>query len=794
MELRDDPVLTAAGVTGREAEVLAMVGRRLGNREIAAELGISIRTVESHIAALRAKLRADDRSTLRQHALAAAAHSTGAGVPPVLVGRDDELAAVRDLLDDAGLVTLLGPGGSGKTSLARVVAASWDSEQRLVDLVPVAPDEVGAVIDDALGIGAGDAATRRGRVRLALAGRRVLLVLDDCEHVAAAVAAHVGPILGTGVPLRVLATSRQRLALPAERVVQVDPLPLPGDDTVPAVHSSPACGLFAARAAAVRAGFRIDRSNAATVAAICTMVDGLPLAIELAAAVLHTVGLDELARLLAARSAPLAQRGRAPRHRTMRAAIGWSWSLLAPAEQVLLGRLAALPSGLRLADLDGVAQLTAPPVGDLPSVLARLVDRSMIVARRVADGDVRYEVLETIRAFALAEADPTDMGAVRRDAAGAARDRLAVGVRRARAGTIAADPDGHDRRAVAAALTWAAVHDPALACDLLVSVAQRYELDPTRALLDTVRAVVERHALPEGWPSRPLAWAGALLNYLDLGLLVRCADAATARARSDDDRAVAAWARGFAVAYGDAPEQAAAVVAPAREHFAAAGDLFMVGHCAFVRGVAERDPATAVDELERCMLAFLRADAPWHANAARLLLVRRALEAGVRIADIAIWLEDCASFAARHGLVHDGAHAVLARATYAAACGRHGEAGMLAERAAATFRRVGDLRCLGRALLCRADARDDPPAAVQLSREAVAVAVAQDDRPAQVTALRRLSSFAAAAGDDVLAARALGAAAAVAGDDPPVTGPLAGRRHASVIEGHAAGPALVVDI
>lgn len=791
MDLRDDPVLVAAGVTRREAEVLAAIGRRLTNHEIADALGISVRTVESHVAGLRAKLHTSDRSALRTLAVDVAERIALPVPARPLVGRDTEVAAITTLLDERPLVTLVGPGGCGKSSVAGAVASRWTGELRIVDLVPLAPGQVDAAVADALGIGAGDTTTERGRTRLALAGRRVLLVLDNCEHVAGAVADRVDRIIGTGAPVRILATGRQRLELPVETVVALDPLALPEGHDLPTVRSSPACRLFAERAASVRSGFRLDASTAAAVATICARVDGLPLAIELAAAGLRALGVDELAALLDEHAALTPQRGHPPRHRTVRAAIAWSWSLLDAGQRALLCRFAALPSDLTLDELTQIDHMSVAPVDELPLTVAALVDRSMLVARGASGGPVRYGLLETIRTFALAAADAGEVHAVRHAAARAFRDRLVGAVLRARAGDIDGAQGVRDRDGAIAALTWAAAHDRELACDLLVAVAQRFELDPSRALLDAVRDVVVGHAIPDDWPSGPLAWAGALLNYLDLDLLERCGRAAATRAVSDEERALAAWVGTFGLAYAGATVRALGTVAPAEAFFDRVDDRFMVAHCRLARGLAHRDPADAAHEFERCMLTFLGAGAPWHANAARLLLVRRALEAGIRSDDVVVWLEACTTFAERRGLEHDRAHAVLAYATYAASQERAADSAALAAAAADMFRRIGDLRCLGRSLLCQADAAPRPADAVAHGREAVAVAVAQGDGPAQHAALQRLAGLAEAAGDRVLAAQAIGAAARADGRPPPTTGTLARELSASVAEGHAAGATLI---
>ncbi|WP_206681186.1 BTAD domain-containing putative transcriptional regulator [Actinomadura sp. J1-007] len=312
------------------------------------------------------------------------------------VGRTDEVREVRDLLRRARLVTLLGPGGVGKTRLAAEAASGPpDSEACFVELAATR-DETGVTqaVLSALDLretvllappgvpAAGPSVpVAVGRLAAALAERRTLLVLDNCEHVLDAVAALVLALLRACPGLRVLTTSREPLGVTGEHLRQVRPL-----DGAAAVR------LFADRAAAVRPGFTVDGANAADVRRVCAALDDLPLAIELAAARLRTRDIASLASGLHDRLGLLARGTRSAdaRHRTLRAAIGWSWDLLTADERRAASRFAVFAGG---ASPEAAAAVCAVP--DAANVLESLADKSFLDA---AAG--RYRMLETIRAYA----------------------------------------------------------------------------------------------------------------------------------------------------------------------------------------------------------------------------------------------------------------------------------------------------------------------------------------------------------------------------------------------------------
>ncbi|MFF9818221.1 BTAD domain-containing putative transcriptional regulator [Streptomyces sp. NPDC014006] len=300
------------------------------------------------------------------------------------IGREEELARIAEASAASRLVTLTGPGGVGKTRLA-LEAARTAPDVCLVELAPLADGErIPYAVLAALGVRDGfraPATDATDRLLAALEDRAVLLVLDNCEHLIEAAARTAALLLGACPGVRVLATSRESLGITGEVLVPVPPLP-----------EEPAVRLLLDRARAVRPDVDGDHAR---VPEICRALDGLPLAIELAAARLRTLSPPELAERLHDRFRLLARgdRAKAPRHRTLRAVVEWSWELLDAQERELASRLTVFRGG---ATLDAVAAVCAVPYPE--DVLASLVEKSFV---EVSGG--RYRMLETIRAFAAEE-------------------------------------------------------------------------------------------------------------------------------------------------------------------------------------------------------------------------------------------------------------------------------------------------------------------------------------------------------------------------------------------------------
>ena len=336
------------------------------------------------------------------------------------VGRDEEVARIGKLLDETRLITLVGPGGAGKTRLASVAgAAILDSTPDGVWLAELAPvtdgADVASAVLDALDLRdtvlldrttvTTPTAIRDATTRLidALAGRAAVLVLDNCEHVIDAAARLADELLARCPSLRVVATSREPLGIVGESLVVVPPLRQPRDDAgCEEALSLPSVRLFADRAAAVDPAFRVDDGNVAHVVEIVRRLDGLPLAIELAAARLRSLPVSEIASRLSDRFRLLTGGSRTamPRHRTLHAVVEWSWDLLTDAERLLAERLAVFAGTMRADDIAAICADASLPAGDIDDVLASLVEKSLLQSA-FSDAEMRYRMLETLREFGL---------------------------------------------------------------------------------------------------------------------------------------------------------------------------------------------------------------------------------------------------------------------------------------------------------------------------------------------------------------------------------------------------------
>lgn len=418
---------------GRRGEALAMFDA--ARRVLAEQLGLD---PGPELIRLHAEVLADDPALTAPPPVPAAVPGPAAGVPAgtgdrralannlpaqpaPFIGRDRELSEIRTLVASSRLVTLTGPGGCGKTRLGLQAAAElldgpgdgvW-----LVELAPVAAEDAAAsAISAALGI-----ARQPGRPVLevlldALAPQEIVIVLDNCEHLIGASAKAADAMLRHCPKVHLVATSRAPLAIGGETIYRVPPLSLPetGDTGLLAAQSSDAVALFMDRAKAQGTGLMLDEQTAPLVVSICARLDGLPLAIELAAARLRTLSLsrlhdrlDERFRLLTggSRTAPA-------RQQTLQAAVDWSYSLLDRAEQLLLRRLAVFAENFDMDAAEAVCGFGDIEVLDVTDLLGSLVDKSLVVAEPAGPA-LRYRLLETIRQFAAERpAQASDASAV----------------------------------------------------------------------------------------------------------------------------------------------------------------------------------------------------------------------------------------------------------------------------------------------------------------------------------------------------------------------------------------------
>ncbi|MFI7452379.1 BTAD domain-containing putative transcriptional regulator [Nonomuraea sp. NPDC049714] len=392
---------------GNEALTLYQRTRELLAEELGADPSAELSAL--HTALLRGELgeRAESRRTNLRAELTS------------FVGKDGDVGAVAGLVINHRLVTLTGGGGSGKTRLAAEAARTMLTELPdgawLVELASVqAGGEPAQAALTALGLRdqplLGDARGGEPMDRLiaAVRERSILLILDNCEHLVEAAAAFADRLLGECRSLRILATSREPLGITGEVLWQVEPLGLPAKEADPAdAGSSPAVRLLRDRADMVRKDIGSDADTLSAMARICRALDGMPLAIELAAARLRTMSVDQLARRLDDRFRLLTGGSRTalPRHKTLRAVVDWSWDLLSEAERGVLRRLSVFSGGVSLEAAEQVCGDEAFAGEQVLDLLTALIEKSLLLAD--GEGTPRYRMLNTIREYAayrLAEA------------------------------------------------------------------------------------------------------------------------------------------------------------------------------------------------------------------------------------------------------------------------------------------------------------------------------------------------------------------------------------------------------
>ena len=432
-------------LTRREREILVYLNEGFSAPEIAEQLSLAISSVKFHVQNIYSKLGVNSKrqALTRARALGLLAAAVGAAAPgaaptppaaaahspavrrnlPTQItqffGREAETAQIRQSLAERRLMTLTGSGGVGKTRLAQAVAESAMAEAALGNFVVVGvwfvalapltdPALVTQQVATDLGLPISSERSTLETLTFALRDRQILLVLDNCEHVLAACARLADALLRACPRLRLLVTSREPLGIEGEAVFPVPPLPFPDPDHLPALETFSrysALSLFVDRARLVRPDFQIDAHNAGAIARICWRLDGIPLALELAAARLRLLDADTLAGRLDDAFGLLTGGSRAapPRHQTLHATIDWSYQLLSEAERRLLQRLSIFAGGCTLAAAEAVCadprgkELAAGQVLDR---LAALVDKSMVIVSQPPGEAARYHLLEMVRQFA----------------------------------------------------------------------------------------------------------------------------------------------------------------------------------------------------------------------------------------------------------------------------------------------------------------------------------------------------------------------------------------------------------
>jgi predicted ATPase/DNA-binding CsgD family transcriptional regulator len=513
------------------------------------------------------------------------------------VGRRRELAEVRGLLSVSRLVTLTGMGGVGKTRLAMRAAAemhrAFTDGVWLVELAGLQDAGlVGETVAVALGFQDHSVGLSVGTLSDLLAKRRLLLVLDNCEHLLDGCAVLADTLLRACPGLRILATSRRPLGIAGEHSVAVPPLSVPGQDrpySSEGLAQYEAVTLFVERGAAVHAGFAIDASNEMAVAAICQRLDGIPLALELAAGRLRALSADQLLARLDDRYGLLTGGSRAalPRQQTLRALIDWSFGLCAMAEQLLWARLSVFTGGFDLDAAEAVCSGGEIPASEVLDLLAGLVEKSVVVAedngRRV-----RYQLSETLREYGrerLAEAGETQEMRHRH------RDWCKGLVVRAEAGWFGPDQVdlfvrlGLEHVNIRSALSFCLTESGESEAGLAIASALRFywhtsgRLNEGRHWLDQLLA---RHIDPSPMRLRGLYVCGYLATLLsDFAAAGRLLEEAQLLARQFDDADDAAYVtqiRGLAALFQGDPVRAAELLAQALEAHRGLGNLAAIAY------------------------------------------------------------------------------------------------------------------------------------------------------------------------------------------------------------------------
>jgi predicted ATPase/DNA-binding SARP family transcriptional activator len=631
-----------------------------------------------------------------------------------LIGRDAQLDAITELLGGVRLLSLIGAGGSGKTSLALATvaraSASYPDGAFGVRLASVTtPDQVPVAFADALGMPLdGAAATHNVRDRLTsfLTQRHMLLLVDNCEHVVDAAAVLVDDILSRCPHVTVITTSREALAIPDEVQVTVGPLETPPEGSAPGeVLDYPAAQLFVERARAVRPGLVFDADNLSAIGVISRSLDGIPLALELAAARVSTLSPVELSMRLGSRFTLLTSGARTAeeRQQTLRAAVDWSYRLLPETEQRVFDRLSVFQGGWTLTSAEEVVADRGALPGAVLDTVGRLVERSMVVVE--PGPTTRYWMLETLRQYAAErlQASGSAPEVARRHAAyfQSVVEHAEVGLR------------GHEQRQtlrvlndeqpnIRAALAFLEGPDGDRDAALMMagSLGMFWHLGRHLEGRQVLSRLVGSHG---GSPAaRALALQAVSIVERPRGCLVhphpRCAEAAEeslALFEELGDTWHAALSRVLLAVegvIGAHPDRSQALLAAAEEQFHRDGDPWGPAVIGFVRmetAIKTGDVDTAVRIGRTTAVAFRQLDDAWGLSATLYHLGWGLRQFG-RFAEAAPALEEAIDVARGAGLWNTAQWALADLAIEKVHLGDHDAARRLFDEAAAASREIGD--------------------------------------------------------------------------------------------------------
>ena len=678
------------------------------------------------------------------------------------VGRERELVNLHELLASNRCVTLVGLGGTGKTRLMLRAAAELTPAYRdgvwLVELAPIAdPALLPAEVCRALGVRPAPGQPALDALIDFLRAKTLLLAIDNCEHVIAAAAEFAEEVLQACPRVALLASSREPLGVAGEQILSVAPLPVPATGGAgPAARAVgteellrvDAVKLFVQRASAVAPGFQLSAANAAVVAEICRRLDGIPLALELAAARVNVLSVDDISRRLGDRFRLLTggRRTASPRQQTLQAAMDWSWDLLGEPDRQLLRRMAVFSGGWTL---DAAAALSAgfdvvtgdvDPALEVLDGLARLVDRSLVIVDHAATS-TRYRVLETIRQYAMAQL----LAAGEVDAARHAHLEVFRGLAHAEVGRLHG-PDLLDVLArldaeldnVRAALEWAFEAEIEAALDLVVTLRPYWAL--RSAGPEAIEWIERARVAIASLPTPDLAGAGSR-------------DALVARVLGAAATASIEWETSASgIEWGEAAVRSArrsdSAVALADALYGLASAVSVTGTIAAARPI--------VDEF----LSVAASIGDWwrvsHLQAAFAIVLARDDPGGA-----AAMLDAADDAAARAADPSEQAYVTLTRGWVAGLQGRLADAAARLTDAAERYRALGDWRfeLIARSELAHAVRRTgDPLGSEPLYRETLVAWQHVGNRGAVANQLEAFAYIAVAKGEFTRAARLLGAA------------------------------------